>query len=160
MKTLQILRHAKTEKIKLNQRDFDRKLTERGLGQMADLIAQKNTVLSKAESVLVSSARRTRMTWDTLSHLFTKIPVSFDDNLYLAPLVQLAKTIEQQDDTLDNILLIGHNDGLSDLVSYLVDEPIYLPTSGYIELELNVEHWSHFSRGIASVKDQFFSEFR
>jgi phosphohistidine phosphatase len=72
----------------------------------------------------------------------------------------LKECIEKQDDGVQNILLIGHNNGLSDFVSYLVGDAIYLPTSGYVELELPIESWSHSTSGIATIRTDFFSEFR
>ena len=160
MKTLQILRHAKTERLQLGQQDKDRKLTERGLNQMADLLANQQDNLSQAQLVLVSTAKRTRMTLKQMEHLFSKEAIQFDDHLYLASLVTLAKTIEQQDDHLTNLLLIGHNDGLSDFVSFLVGEHHYLPTSGYFVLELEIESWQHLSIGIGRIRASYFSEVR
>lgn len=160
MKTLQILRHAKTERLQLGQQDKDRKLTERGLNQLADLLANQQDNLSQAQHVLVSTAKRTRMTLKQIEQLFSKESIQFDDNLYLASLVTLAQTIEQQDDQLNNLLLIGHNDGLSDFVSFLVGEHHYLPTSGYVVLELEIERWQHLSKGIGRIRESYFSEAR
>jgi phosphohistidine phosphatase len=160
MKTLQILRHAKTERLQLGQQDFDRKLIERGLGQMNDLIQHQQESLSKAEHLLVSAAKRTRMTLNTLENLFNEKQIQFDKSLYLASLETIYKLIESQEDSIENLLIIGHNDGLSDLVSYLVGEHIYLPTSGYVVLELPITSWKALSRGIASVQTEFFSTYQ
>ncbi len=160
MKTLQILRHAKTETQQIDQQDFDRKLTARGLGQMTDLLLNRKANLEKAEHILVSAAERTRMTFNTLFTLFPEMEVQFDEKLYLASRRTLKECIEKQDDGVQNILLIGHNNGLSDFVSYLVGDAIYLPTSGYVELELPIESWSHSTSGIATIRTDFFSEFR
>lgn len=159
MKTLQILRHAKTERLQLGQKDFDRRLTERGLGQMADLRQNQHENLSKAQRVIVSSAKRTRMTHEQIETLLTQ-NIQFDDQLYLASMVTLAKFIQQQKDSLDNILLIGHNDGLSDFASYLMDDYITLPTSGYLVLDMEIDHWAHLSKGIAHIRAEFYSDFR
>jgi phosphohistidine phosphatase len=160
MKTLQILRHAKTERLQLGQQDFDRKLTERGLGQMSDLIQHQQENLSKAQHILVSAAKRTRMTLNTLENLFDDKQIHLDKSLYLASLVTLHKLIEYQEDSIDNLLIIGHNDGLSDLVSYLVGEHMYLPTSGYVVLELPITSWKHVSKDTASIQTEYFSTFR
>jgi phosphohistidine phosphatase len=160
MKTLQILRHAKTERLQIGQQDFDRKLTERGLGQMADLIQHQRENLAKAELVLVSSAKRTRMTVKTMEDLFADDKIHFDKSLYLASMVAINQLIESQNENVNNLLLIGHNHGLSDFLSYLLGEYIYLPTSGYVSLELPIERWSHLSKGIASIQTEFFSTFR
>ena len=160
MKIIQILRHAKTEMQQIGQQDIDRKLTARGLGQMADLLLNRKANLEKAEHILVSTAVRTRMTFNTLLTIFPEMVVEFDEKLYLASRRTLKECIEKQDDSVQNILLIGHNNGLSDFVSYLVDAAVYLPTSGYVELELPVESWSHITKGMASMRAEFFSEFR
>lgn len=158
MKTLQILRHAKTERVQLGQQDFDRKLTERGLNQMADLWANQNNSLRQAQQVLVSSARRTRMTLKQIEQLFVPESILFLNELYLASRNTITKIIEKQDDSVDHILLIGHNDGLSDFVSYLTDTFHDLPTSGYVVLEMEIDSWTHITKGIATVKTQFYSD--
>ena len=160
MKTLQILRHAKTEPQQIGQQDFQRRLTSRGLGQMADLLQNRRDSLIKAEDVWVSSAVRTQMTLKTLSDLFPIGKIHIKDELYLASTITLIKLLQEQDDSVENFLLIGHNDGLSELVSYLADDLFHLPTSGYVVFELPVESWAQISQGIGMITTYFHSDYR
>jgi phosphohistidine phosphatase len=157
MKTLHILRHAKTERLQPGQQDFHRKLTQRGLNQMKDLLVNQKNSLSLAQRVLVSSSRRTRMTLEQIEHLYVPESIVFLNELYLASKNTITRIIEKKDDSIDHILVIGHNDGLSDFVSYLTDVSHDLPTSGYVVLELEIDSWSHISKGIAVVKTKFYS---
>lgn len=156
MKTLQILRHAKTERQQLNQQDFDRELTERGWRQIAELMQNKSDELCRAEDVAISSAKRTRMTFEKMASLFSGEKVRFERTLYLASKSGLLAFLEQQNDAIDNLLIIGHNDGLSDFVSYLTDDFHELPTCGYVVLELHSDSWKSVAKGIARVKEQYY----
>jgi phosphohistidine phosphatase len=160
MKTLQILRHAKTEKQKIGQKDFDRELTIRGLGQIADLIQQQREHLEKVERILVSPAKRTRMTLEQLKTPLHPAFVVFQESLYLASLSGLIQTIEEQEDSLENILLIGHNNGLSELVTYLTNDYHDLPTSAFVVLEMEINSWKHLTKGIALLKTKYYSNFK
>lgn len=160
MKTLQILRHAKTEKQKIGQKDFDRELTTRGLGQMADLLLHQRAHLEKVERILVSPAKRTRMTFEQLKTPLDPAVVVFEEALYLASFSELIQTIEKQEDSLENMLVIGHNNGLSELVTYLTDDYHDLPTSAFIVLEMEINSWKHLTKGIAVLKTQYCSNFK
>lgn len=127
---------------------------------MTDLILNQKDSLVNTQHVLVSAAKRTRMTLKTMDKLLEKKTVHYDNALYLASLATLKKQLENQNDNIENLLLIGHNDGLSDFASFLVGDYIYLPTSGYIELELPISSWTHVSKDIASIRAEFYSNFR
>lgn len=127
---------------------------------MADLLQNRKDYLQQAECVLVSSAERTRMTLEQLKDLVKPEAVQWYDELYLASLVKIAGVVALQDDAVDNLLLIGHNDGLSDFVSYLLGDYVSLPTSGYVVLEMEIDSWKHLSKGIGSLKTEFFSQYR
>jgi phosphohistidine phosphatase len=160
MKNLYVIRHAKTERIQLNQRDFDRELTDRGLRQCEDL---GNHLLENpitCELILVSSARRTRMTYDALNHVLTSAQTLFLEELYLASANEILQTISTCATINYSILLIGHNDGISDLVSYFLDDYQHVPTSGYLHFQFNVEDWEHIVRGSGILIDSFYSQVR
>jgi len=158
MKHLHLIRHAKTEKVKPNQRDFDRDLTDRGRKQLNDLCHYLKESLTKFDIILVSSAKRTKMTHGILSPLFPKNKVQFLDNLYLASADAILNIIENLEFESSDILLIGHNDGISDLVSYLLNEYQHVPTSGYVHLQLPIEHWNEVTKGCGMLVDSYFSE--
>ena len=160
MKELIIIRHAKTERPSMGQRDFDRRLTNRGLRQCKDLVNHIGDIHRNIELVLVSSAARTRMTYDSLSCLFPNARVHFMDELYLCSYKEVLKILEFHAAENSHVVYIGHNFGLADLVCYLIDDNLHVPTSCYFHLELAVENWKEITRGIGISLDYFFSHER
>ena len=137
--TIHFLRHAKTNQVSPTGRDFDRELLPRGYEQLSELkskLAQSPIAVTR---VFCSSAQRTRQTWTEIAPIFPGVQVTFHDELYLASQQTLLHFLTQQQST-ETILLIGHNEGLSDLASYLTDTDIHLKTCGYLQLLFPFDH--------------------
>lgn len=158
MKELIIIRHAKTERPKLGQRDFDRSLTYRGKRQMTDLVNHIETTHSDLELVLVSSAQRTRETYTLLSCAFGGAEVLFLEDLYLCSSTTVMKILSKHAEKQTKVAYIGHNEGLTDLVAYLQDNYVHVPTGGFLHFTLPVDSWSNVIRGMGILKDAYFSE--
>lgn len=128
-----VLRHAKTERNSSSGNDFDRELKSKGLNQME---LMRNFFSSNFKDLdfraYCSSAVRTRSTISELKPSLKIKKLSFHDELYLPSLKRLQQFLWNQSDESDNILLIGHNFGLSDLCTYISGEDVLLPTSGLI----------------------------
>jgi phosphohistidine phosphatase len=150
-----ILRHAKAAKDSKNGSDFDRPLNDKGKKQVAALSEfLKNHPISP-ERILVSPAKRTRQTYKGIQDLMPG--AEFIPELYLAEkeilLQQLAKL-----EKVNSIMLIGHNDGLSEIVSYLTDSYVQLPTCAFVKLETTLEDLALISQGVAILKLAYYPE--
>jgi phosphohistidine phosphatase len=157
MKELYIIRHAKTERIQANQRDFDRELTERGLRQCADLSNYIQGDFQDLDLILVSSAKRTQMTFNALNKVLDSKRIEFLPQLYLASAKEIMQIILDFAYDLDRVLLIGHNDGINDLVSYFLNDYQHVPTSGYLHFQFPVDSWEYITKGSGILRDSFFS---
>jgi phosphohistidine phosphatase len=135
---LHLLRHAKTNQISPTGKDFDRELLPRAFEQSAELkrYLQDHTIAPK--HILCSSAVRTRQTLDQIKAFFADVPVTFLDELYLASAGELLKIINELQSPED-VLLIGHNEGISELASELSAAFILLKTCGLVSLEFPFE---------------------
>ncbi len=160
MKELLIIRHAKTERIQADQRDFDRKLTNRGWLQCEDLKKHLGESLRSVDAILISSANRTRMTFDLLKEILPQTNIQFRDDLYLASSSHVMQTFVDHAPEANSVLFIGHNEGLSDLVSYFLDDFIHVPTSGFMHFQFEVDSWEHIVKGSGVMIDHYFSESR
>lgn len=76
--------------------------------------------------------------------------------MYLAESHTLLQFLSQVQLSQNELFLIGHNNGLSDLVSYLVGDFISLPTSGFVVLDLNVPNLGEVTQGCATIVDEFY----
>ena len=142
-KILHIIRHAKSD-WSHECADFDRGLNKRGYAD-AKLIGQYLAEYNYSiEKVFCSSARRARITLEELNR-FLKLPsesIQFIDALYLASRSTLAGFIEQVDNQYNQIAIVGHNPGLTELCYFFTGDYLQnLPTCGVYSIEFNVDDW-------------------
>ena len=135
---LHLLRHAKTNPNSTSGLDFDRELLPRGNEQLQEFKAFYAKHPFQVGQILCSSAVRTRQTLEEITGLFPGVPVTFIDELYLASSGEMLQIITRAESTED-LLLIGHNEGISDLASELSAAFILLKTCGLVSLEFPFE---------------------
>jgi len=115
MQRLILLRHGKADSVSALGGDLERGLTDRGrrdAALMGRVLAEAGLV---PDLVLVSSARRTRETWEELAPAFPKANVEFSRGLYLASRDHLAHAVDATGDEAGCLMIVGHNPGLHEL---------------------------------------------
>ena len=118
MPTLTLLRHAKAAVATLGQRDIERPLTDRGRSNAARM----GTELSSQSYALalVSSAKRTQETWEALrGTLRNPPPAEIERGLYLCSAENLVSRIRALPQTVNAVLIIGHNPDMQELALWL-----------------------------------------
>lgn len=116
---LWILRHARAEAYSPTGRDRDRALSSRGITACGYLNQWlRNSGLTLPAIAQVSPARRTRQTAD---QVLEDLPVriELDEELWLATTTDLLRLIEPARKTSTDLMLVGHNPGLEDLIARL-----------------------------------------
>lgn len=161
MKKLYLLRHAKTAQHSSTGNDFDRALEEKGKRQVKSLAHFINhNLVSSPIDCLVSSAKRTCQTFEGIRPALEKdTPIStinFDDELYLASAESMLKTIWNYSSS-NNLFVVGHNNGISDLASYLTEKEILFGTAELILLSFECDSWNEISKGTARIENRFRS---
>ncbi|MCB2103022.1 MAG: histidine phosphatase family protein [Rhodobacterales bacterium] len=163
MKTLYLLRHAKSSWKDADLDDFDRPLKGRGrrAGEAMGLhLAEKGRI---PDLVLCSTARRTVETLDLLSpHLGGTTACDLTADLYGAGAGSILGLVARQDDHLKAIMVIGHNPGLETLARELTGGGRValrrtledkFPTGALAVLTADVDHWKDLRPGGAKLKD-------
>jgi phosphohistidine phosphatase len=135
---LHLLRHAKTNPTSSSGLDFDRELMPRGYEQLQEFKAFYANHPFQIGQILCSSAVRTRQTLEEIKGLFPDVPVTFIDELYLASSGEMLQIINQLQ-CAEDLLVIGHNEGISELASELSAAFILLKTCGLVSLEFPFE---------------------
>ena len=145
MKNLTIVRHAESALQDAQYLDKNRPLTENGRSD-ALLISQRiRDAGIKPSKILSSSATRA---WETALIIAKTIQYSKnllikDDRLYLADIHNLVRIIEEQNKDVNNLMIIGHNPGLIELINLLSIKKIAnLSTCGTVSLNINTDDWS------------------
>ncbi len=118
MKTLYLLRHAKSARDHWTGKDFERPLNERGEAACA-LIADYLSGRSIVPGVICcSTATRARQTLERIAATVGwpdedgRPPIAFRDEIYLASEKELLGEVRRLDDGFESAMFIGHNPGL------------------------------------------------
>ena len=142
MRTLYLLRHAKSSWKDLTQPDFDRPLKDRG--RKAAKRIGKYLAAEKLNEPLVvcSPAVRTRETAEiVLKHAHVALEVRFEERIYEASLRDLVHVVSEIPDDKQVAIMIGHNPGFEELLAYLTGEGRRMPTCALAKIKFDVESW-------------------
>ena len=146
MKTLFLVRHAKSSWENRNITDFERGLNDRGKRDapfMAGILKKEKI---KIDLILSSPAVRAFKT----AKIFAKEleikenEIVTDENIYKADRKDLLKVLISTGDSVNNLVLFGHNPGLTYLSNYLCDYEIdNIPTCGIVCMQLDFDFWKY-----------------
>jgi phosphohistidine phosphatase len=146
MKTLMLLRHAKSSKDDPELEDHQRSLTKRGkeaAKRIGRLIRDKKIV---PDLIISSTAVRARKTAEkAAAESQYQGAIELEDRLYLADPGAIHAVVRQFDAGRDRVLLVGHNPGISDFLSRLVRTEEEMPTAALAVIELPIGSWNKLS---------------
>ncbi|WP_277982075.1 SixA phosphatase family protein [Sphingomonas phyllosphaerae] len=161
MKTLTLLRHAKSGWDDAVPRDLDRPLNPKGRRAAQAIGREIKAMGLNFDRVLASPAVRVRETIEEAERgLGRALAPEWDRRLYLASAATLLDVVHEQDDAAETLLLVGHNPGLEELVLALVPEvPGGLrdaveekyPTATLAEMTFAADGWREVTRGGATL---------
>jgi len=142
MKTLLILRHAKSSWNYPELSDYDRPLNKRGkrdAPRMGKFLREQKLT---PDRILTSSAKRARRTASKVAKAcgyggkVKKLDIFYDAvvGVYFETLQALPKKYER-------VMVVGHNPTMEQLVNYLTGEFGRMPTAALAHIELPIQHW-------------------
>jgi phosphohistidine phosphatase len=119
MRTLHLLRHAKSSWDDAALADDERPLAPRGMRASAALRDHAAAVSLHADLVLVSPARRAQQTWETVSPGFAATAVRTEPAIYEATATRLLRLVHDLPAELRSVLLVGHDPAFHELATLL-----------------------------------------
>jgi len=122
MDRLILLRHGKAEADSVSGDDFDRRLAPRGVRESAEMGAQLADMGFKPDVALISTAARTRDTWESAGAAFPGAEARFDDQLYHADSGTIRRAAEAAGASCGTVMVVGHNPGMQELTVRLLME--------------------------------------
>lgn len=153
MKTLFVLRHAKSSWAETNIADFDRPLNKRGLAAasfmgelmrarelLPDVILSSPPKRAKETAVLVRDAGR------------LEAEISFDDRIYEASPQTLLAVATVIDDRFASAMVVGHNPGVEGFIRLLTGRQEQMATASLALLDLNIESWNQIRAGCGDLR--------
>lgn len=154
-----VLRHGKASDDVLG-RDFDRSLTEKGIGQAEKIGQWMSKHDLKPDLVVTSPAKRTLMTTEIVTEKLNVEPqkIHIASQLYAADLDALLKALASCPSNNRKVLMVGHNPSLEYLIDYLLAEPITREATNddrlfpatLVHLEMNID-WSQLTPHCAQL---------
>ena len=148
MKTIHLIRHAKSSWNHPGLSDAERPLNKRGEAACGIMAPQILKAGCQFETVHCSIARRAQMTIEGISAALPdqSITWSSESSLYTFNSQDLLDYCRNLDDHLSSIVLVGHNPAMTGFTNGMGDQFIgNLPTCGYVQMELPAESWSELT---------------
>jgi len=149
MKRLFIVRHGKSSWDINSVKDPDRPLKERGISdgyEMAKRLADRKLVPERMISSNGIRALHTAVIFHRVLGL-PKTSFVLDPDLYLATKDELLNSVFGLEDTINSVMIFGHNPGFTDLINYLSNlDLMNLPTTGIAILDFETDQWNEIGR--------------
>ncbi len=157
MKTLTLLRHAKSGWDDPVTRDFDRPLNAKGKRAAQTVGRHLRELGLEFDHVVASPAIRVGETLDAVTAGYgRKLAPVWERRIYLASAATLLDVVHELPDDAGRVLLVGHNPGLEDLVLMLVPQAAdglralveeKYPTATLAEMTLAIDAWPAAAAG-------------
>jgi len=145
MKTITLVRHAKSDWKDVSLSDKQRPLNRRGQRDAPEM--GKRIVRHGIRPSLIIASPAVRA-WTTAKIIAAEIsyPAEFlqrEDSLYLASLNDLLAAVAAQDNGFKSLMVVGHNPGMTDFANFLVPGLTNnLPTAGVVSVQIESDDWS------------------
>ncbi|TVZ57123.1 phosphohistidine phosphatase [Lutibacter sp. Hel_I_33_5] len=150
MKTLYIVRHAKSSWKYQSIKDIDRPLKERGINDahlLSKFLAKK---INRPDVFISSTANRALHTSVIFCENFD-YPLSnlkMKRQLYSFSDGYLVKTVKALDDGFNSAIIFSHDHGINTFVNKFGNKPIaHVPTCGVVGIQFKGKHWKNIKKG-------------
>jgi phosphohistidine phosphatase len=152
MKTLLVLRHAKSSWENSELSDFDRPLNARGLEAIQLIGRELYNLNLETDLILSSPAKRAKQTAILVKESGgISGEIQYEESIYEASVMKLLHLVSEIGDKFDVVLLVGHNPGLEELIRVLTGRIQVMPTATLAKLDLNIKSWSETAAKCGSL---------
>ena len=158
MKTLILMRHAKSSWKFPEFSDKDRPLTKRGerdAPRMGKLLKKEEII---PDRILSSTAVRAAATAEAVAQkLDYKEEITYLDSLYMAEPINIIEALQALPAETKKVLVVGHNPGMEGLAQILGRKVVDLPTAAIAVIKVPIKDWAELNYG---VEGELFGLFR
>ncbi len=149
MKTLYMVRHAKSS-WKHNLPDHQRPLKGRGHSDAKLVSDEVSSLVKPPQFIVTSDAKRALTTAEYFKDAFKISEEEFilEHDLYDFSGQNVMRIIKNMDNSLDRVMIVGHNHAFTSVVNMLGNEYIdNVPTSGFVMIEFEADSWAGITTG-------------
>ncbi len=157
MKTLFLIRHAKSSWDNITLPDIERALNERGKYDAPLMAKRLKDKKIEIDAFVSSPAKRARKTAEIFMDVFDakEKKLVLVPSLYEATTEKYYNAIENLKDKYHAVALFAHNPGITDFINSLECSPVYdMPTCAVYALKIQTKSWENFKT--ASKEFLFF----
>lgn len=154
MKTLYLIKHAKSDWSVPGESDMERGLKKKALKDINTMGSYLGLRGISPDVILSSCALRAQETSNMLAKKIEFLgPKYYLKELYLSPPEVIKEIIMAQDDASENVFIVGHNPQLSELVYILSGEHLAkMPSLGIVAMTFDIEDWSELDDKKGSIE--------
>jgi phosphohistidine phosphatase len=153
MKTIILIRHARSDWSDTSLPDFERWLCKRGKKEIKEMGKILKEISFETDIFLCSLAKRAKLTLDWLKGKYSKIkkiPTTFLQEIYdfhLDGSKKIIEIIKATNPDLSSITLIGHNPAFDEILENLTSvRGLHISTLAFVEIEFEVKKWSEINK--------------
>lgn len=149
MKTLFVVRHAKSSWENPELDDFERPLNNRGKRNAPEIgkrLFQRGVM---PDAIISSPAKRALSTAKRIAKSlnFPKGKIQTERQFYHGSINDFVRVLQKQNPNQNTIMIFGHNPGLTELVNFLSGSDIYnIPTCGVAEINFEMDSWNDIGK--------------
>jgi phosphohistidine phosphatase len=153
MKTVLLLRHAKSDRDNLALADFERPLAKRGLKDASRMGAALTNLECVPDRILASPARRAKETAELVAKACDyQGDIEWHEAFYTGDTEDLIAALQRLPDTVEQALLIGHNPTMEETVSTLIlgheqETILSMSTAALACLQFGILTWADLEPG-------------
>ncbi|MBC7872761.1 MAG: histidine phosphatase family protein [Ferruginibacter sp.] len=147
MKTLLLVRHAKSDWGDPSLDDFDRPLNSRGKKDAPEMAQRLRDKKVKIDAFIASPAKRAKKTAVIFASAYKKdkADIIFKDELYGAGEDEFKDVVNKAGNKFDSIAIFSHNPGITDFANLLTETRIdNIPTCGVCAIKADCSSWKDF----------------
>ncbi len=146
MKTVYIVRHAKSSWDKVDLSDEMRPLMEKGKKRTKKVIDFLHSKKIKVDYIISSHAVRAHETAKILAHAldYPADHIKIDPHIYYTDSDGIINQFYDLPERFDSVMIVGHNPSLTDFVNQFLKNPVdNLPTSGIVSISFDTDKWEN-----------------
>ena len=156
MKTILLMRHAKSSWKEIGKTDKERQLNSRGVAdapRMGKRLKRKGYVLDK---MISSTATRAMMTAKSVAEaMHFEGEIHKEDRLYLADIDEYMNVLTSLDESVKDVMILSHNPGTEWMIEYLSGRTFTIATAAYVRLGFEGK-WAKLGEKSCKVLDYDF----
>lgn len=154
MKTIFLLRHAKSDWNNEDLDDFDRPLNSRGLKtapKIGKLIGKNQFEI---DLIISSPAKRARQTAILVKESAEiKGEIEYEERIYEASLQTLLEIVNEFDEKYKTVLMVGHNPSFERLLYFLTGDLQPMPTAALALIDLTIDRWNEINAECGNLRN-------